>query len=360
MAQSPDRLSYQAIVRNASGNVVANQSVGMRIAILKGSATGASVYVETQTRNTNASGLITLEIGGGIPVTGSFALVNWGQGPYFIKTETDVTGGTNYQLTGTTQLLSVPYSLYASDIPISKDGDTVTIGKTKLVIPGAVFIPGSMPPSVNDGLVAYYPFTGNASDSSGNGNHGTAIGISLVADRFGNPNRAYQFAGTSGSYIDVPITNSLRIQRSVSISCWAYMDGGSINPRILSVVNTASCESLYMAVMGTLQGTRKLDALFANTNCTNTQINGVDVPALKWVHLTFTVDSSGLSKFYLNGNLVKTQNGSIINDASYGTNLNIGRKAASSFDAWGGRLDELRIYNRALRADEINALYFLR
>jgi uncharacterized protein (TIGR02145 family) len=138
MAQSPDRLSYQAIVRNASGNVVANQSVGMRITILKGSATGASVYVETQTRNTNASGLITLEIGGGIPVTGSFALVNWGQGPYFIKTETDVTGGTNYQLTGTTQLLSVPYSLYAqsADLKYSAMGDTLYSGKEYVIVPG--------------------------------------------------------------------------------------------------------------------------------------------------------------------------------------------------------------------------------
>jgi uncharacterized protein (TIGR02145 family) len=138
MAQSPDRLSYQAIVRNASGNVVSNQSVGMRITILKGSATGTSVYVETQTRTTSASGLITLEIGGGTPVTGSFATVNWGQGPYFIKTEMDVAGGTNYQLTATTQLLSVPYSLYAQSAALkySASGDTLFSGKEYVIVPG--------------------------------------------------------------------------------------------------------------------------------------------------------------------------------------------------------------------------------
>lgn len=137
-AQSPDRLSYQAVVRNASGNVVASQSVGMRITILKGSATGTAVFVETQSRTTNANGLVTMEIGGGTPVTGTFASVNWGQGPYFIKTETDVAGGTNYQLTGTTQLLSVPYSLYAQSAALkySTSGDTLYSGKEYVIVPG--------------------------------------------------------------------------------------------------------------------------------------------------------------------------------------------------------------------------------
>ena len=112
-AQSPQKMSYQAVVRNTSGVLMANQSVGMKISILQGSATGTAVYVETHTTTTNANGLATIEIGGGTIVTGTFTGINWSSGTYFIKTETDPAGGTNYTITGTSQILSVPYALYA-------------------------------------------------------------------------------------------------------------------------------------------------------------------------------------------------------------------------------------------------------
>jgi uncharacterized protein (TIGR02145 family) len=108
-AQSPQKMSYQAVIRNSSNAIVASGTVGMRISILQGSATGTAVYTETQTATTNANGLVSIEIGGG---TG-FDAINWASGVYFIKTETDPTGGTNYTITGTSQLLSVPYALYA-------------------------------------------------------------------------------------------------------------------------------------------------------------------------------------------------------------------------------------------------------
>jgi hypothetical protein len=85
----------------------------MRISILQTSSSGTAVYVETQTPITNANGLASIEIGGGTLVSGNFATINWANGPYFIKTETDPNGGTNYSITGTSQLLSVPYALYA-------------------------------------------------------------------------------------------------------------------------------------------------------------------------------------------------------------------------------------------------------
>jgi hypothetical protein len=113
-AQSPQLMSYQAVVRNSSNALVTNQAVGMRISILQGSATGTAVYVETQTPTTNANGLASLQIGGGTAVTGTFSAINWAAGPYYIKTETDPTGGSNYTITGTNQMLSVPYALYAA------------------------------------------------------------------------------------------------------------------------------------------------------------------------------------------------------------------------------------------------------
>ena len=98
-------MSYQAVVRNASNDLVANQSVGIKISILQGSATGTPVYVETQTPATNANGLVSMEIGNGTVVSGDFTTIDWANGPYFIKTETDPTGGTNYTITGTSQLV---------------------------------------------------------------------------------------------------------------------------------------------------------------------------------------------------------------------------------------------------------------
>ncbi len=112
-AQAPNKMSYQAVIRNSNNTVVSNHAVGMRISILQGTATGSSVYTETQSPTTNANGLIAIEIGTGNIVSGSFANIDWANGPYFVKTETDPNGGSNYTLTGTSQLLSVPYALYA-------------------------------------------------------------------------------------------------------------------------------------------------------------------------------------------------------------------------------------------------------
>jgi hypothetical protein len=114
-AQAPQKMSYQCVIRNSDGNLVANQSVGIRITILQGTPLGTVVYQETYSPNpqTNSNGLVSIEIGGGIPITGTFSAINWAAGPYFLKTETDPTGGTTFTISGTSQLLSVPYSLYA-------------------------------------------------------------------------------------------------------------------------------------------------------------------------------------------------------------------------------------------------------
>ena len=114
-AQSPEKMSYQAVIRDATNNLVTSHAIGMRVSILQSSVTGTEVYKEIYNPNpqTNANGLVTIEIGSGIPLTGVFANINWKSGPYFIKTETDPSGGTNYTITGTSQLLSVPYALHA-------------------------------------------------------------------------------------------------------------------------------------------------------------------------------------------------------------------------------------------------------
>ena len=113
ISQVPQRMSFQSVVRNALNQLLANQPIGIQISILQGSVTGTSVYVETQTTMTNENGLATIEIGGGAPVTGTFAGIDWSTGRYYLKADIDPTGGTNYSITSTSQLLSVPYALYA-------------------------------------------------------------------------------------------------------------------------------------------------------------------------------------------------------------------------------------------------------
>lgn len=119
-AQTPEKMSYQAVIRDSGDTLVTNQSVGMQISILQGSAGGTAVYVETQTPTTNANGLVSIEIGTGTVVSGDFTTIDWANDSYFIKTEIDPTGGTNYSITATSQLLSVPYALHA------KTAETVT------------------------------------------------------------------------------------------------------------------------------------------------------------------------------------------------------------------------------------------
>ncbi len=112
-AQAPEKMSYQAVVRDASNDLLIDTQIGMQISILQNAVDGTAVYVETQTPTTNANGLVTVEIGDGTVVSGDFAAIDWSAGSYFIKTETDPAGGTSYTITGTSQLLSVPYALHA-------------------------------------------------------------------------------------------------------------------------------------------------------------------------------------------------------------------------------------------------------
>ncbi len=137
-AQAPQKFSYQTVIRNAGNQLVANQSVGIKISVLQGSATGIAVYAETHSPLTNANGLASLEIGGGIVLSGNFANIYWASGPYFVKTETDLNGGNNYTIISTQQLLSVPYALYTNDVSssVSIAGDTLFIGSQSYIIPG--------------------------------------------------------------------------------------------------------------------------------------------------------------------------------------------------------------------------------
>ena len=129
-AQAPQKMTYQAVVRNSSNALVQSSPVGMKVSLLQGSVTGTAIYVETHTTQTNQNGLLDIEIGGGTIVSGTYVNgIFWAGGPYFLKTEIDPLGGTNYTITSTSELLSVPYSNYSHISGYSFNGWSHYIGE---------------------------------------------------------------------------------------------------------------------------------------------------------------------------------------------------------------------------------------
>lgn len=114
-AQAPQKFNYQAVARNAQGVVLSNQAVKIRASVLDGSANGTSQYSETHSVTTSQLGLFNLAIGGGTVVSGNFSNITWSNGDKYLKIEMDATGGNNFSLVGTSQLLSVPYALNAGN-----------------------------------------------------------------------------------------------------------------------------------------------------------------------------------------------------------------------------------------------------
>ena len=143
-AQSPEQISYQSVIRDNGGALLQNQSIGLRISVLQGVASGSAVYTETHAKSTNSSGLVSLAIGTGTSLD-DFSSIDWENGPYFIKTETDPNGGTNYTIVGTSQLLSVPYALHAKTAAnglstVQADAITANTAKTGITIEQADII----------------------------------------------------------------------------------------------------------------------------------------------------------------------------------------------------------------------------
>lgn len=202
------------------------------------------------------------------------------------------------------------------------------------------------PPPEKDGPVAYYPFNGNALDESGNSNHGTVYGASLTADRYGNAGKAYSFNGTD-NYIDCGSASILKITGNFSMGGWLYMDGGSQNPRMLSF---ESPEGNYR-----ITTTGSGNARSVNLNYGSSGLS-VMVPIQEWHHIFFTYEG-GNAKLYLDGIKVAEANSPQTEALNYSTSLNIGRKAAPAYDAWGGKLDEIVIYARAISASEVMNWY---
>ena len=113
-SQVPQAINYQAIARNVNGSVIPNQHISVELSVRDGSPTASIVYQEIDTATTNQFGLFTLAIGTGQVQVGSFTSINWSTGNKYIQVGFDPAGGTSFTNMGATELLSVPYALYAT------------------------------------------------------------------------------------------------------------------------------------------------------------------------------------------------------------------------------------------------------
>jgi hypothetical protein len=196
VAQVPQGINYQAVIRNTNGTTVNNSNVGIRMNILQGSAAGIVVYSETFAETTSNIGLVNFVIGQGTPLSGTFSAINWGAGPYFLEVEADATGGTNYTVIGTQQMMSVPYALYAENSgtpgPQGATGPQGPQGEQ-----GPIGLTGAQGPQGEQGPIGLTGLQGPAGEAGPQGPTGTnGVGITSTIN---NGNGTYTFNYSDGS-----------------------------------------------------------------------------------------------------------------------------------------------------------------
>lgn len=129
--QTPEKLSYQAIIRDTDNELITNSDVSLKINIRQHTFDGSSVFEETHLTTTNANGLVSLEIGLGSVSVGDFSEIPWYDGPFFVETLLDPDGSDNYSILAVSQLLSVPYALHSKTAEqlVGTDGTTPMLAK---------------------------------------------------------------------------------------------------------------------------------------------------------------------------------------------------------------------------------------
>ena len=209
--------------------------------------------------------------------------------------------------------------------------------------------------NIDSGLVAYYPFNGNANDESGNGNNGTVNGATLTADRFGNDNKAYYFNNT-----DITFTDNVITSLPFTVSGWFQRKGINRFWSNLGTIFTTSSDE---------HGSYGSPGIWLFTNTSSVSYEqfqqpqgigcGFDLPYDEiWHFFVVIFDKSG-NRFYLDG-VKNKQEGIIPYDYTSSLPFTVGR----GYQPWGGQnfyfignIDDIRVYNRALSEDEVQALY---
>ncbi|MCH1611937.1 MAG: LamG domain-containing protein, partial [Flavobacteriales bacterium] len=383
------QFNYQAIVKDSDGNPVTNNQVKFKFSLMYQSSTATPVYVEEHDLITPSDGVVNLSVGEGTVVNGTFSDIDWSQS-VFMKEELDT--GSGYQDMGIKQIASVPVAEYAKNAAnlfynVSNSQSSTSIVETTSVVSASAFIgDGSsllwsqsstqtLSDKINelislnnvglptyiptDGLVAYYPFNGNADDASGNGNDGSVSGqVSLTSDISGVANSAYEFIvdgdagwGQPQGEISVPHNVSMN-SNSLTLSALVYPreKPGSYENRAQTVLgrwaNGTSNEAFRFWVDddgGVMFNVRQNESYKAG-----------NILFDAWSHIAITLDNRDL-KIFINGSLVgEHQFDSDIN-VNGNSPLNIGSLLSSNgtWYFWDGYLDEIGYWNRALSSNEI-------
>jgi hypothetical protein len=210
---------------------------------------------------------------------------------------------------------------------------------------------------IEAGLVAYFPFNGNAIDASGNGNPGQIINALPTEDKDGNPNSAYLFNGID-SYITIPSSESLnRPDSAITMSVWIYLNGYSLVGNnfgpILMKSNSPNNSFSYRL------GVSKVRVVAASNNYNHWIGYGTNLILNTWYHLVFSM-SETTTKIYLNGVLINDNPEDQIYDLDLNPDnlpLEIGRDVPGNTEIFNGKLDEVRIYDRAISSEEVGLIF---
>jgi hypothetical protein len=211
----------------------------------------------------------------------------------------------------------------------------------------------------SNGLVAWYPFNGNANDESGNGNDGNNFGATPTNDRNGLANSAMSFNG-SGNYISVPYSSTIGVQQEITVSFWVYFNGGSCSPRIIQSSPWGECGGYSIFSSSPSNDSRTFYTDFNNCSVQVLSPTSPAIGGLSWQHVTWTASAlSGVTNLYFNGSLVNSvQTNGFFTSVDYQNRpITIGNVDPNSCDWFGGYLDDITIHNRVLSQEEVTAIY---
>lgn len=229
--------------------------------------------------------------------------------------------------------------------------------KIKLLLPLLGFAATTFAQIPTQGLISHYPFNGNAKDASGNSHHGTLSNVTLVADRFNRPGTAYSFANSTSSYVSIPEADIQLTNYTYSV--WAYLNAQPANGDIKFALCIGSNMDQSINIQNQYLGSNGWGGGGYNTVSPNFPLQSYTSPNTKqWYHVLQVRDDKSM-RFYINGVLVDSISSGSTKVPSYGTGTvkaYIGKRAQNS-SPFDGRIDDVRIYNRRLTYNEIQALY---